>query len=813
MKDLDNKTIDYFQAPGDYFWHWADRGEVIEWDKNQTIAYRDDILPIIKELAPQGLPPIGAIILLFVACKDGWSAIISQTIHAYNKNLEAESGETSANTDLLKSMIKFLDIVNQLPKDLRSESGRVHLMKEVFKQSPFAVLPDQGPKIIERFESGHFDEKILQTGKKATRNLFYLDILSFLSPTNQFKDLKSLERHLKTGSQDLPKPLPVDPLEQPEAEKSLLDELLEDRKTSGIAHLVQHLMAALHIPIHTTGTSDQSYGGISDISNRGNFDKLLLSELAYDDHQLMARLVNNEALYYRHEEPPSNLPLNRTLLIDSSIRMWGLPRHFAIAAGLACMINPRREIQVAAYSLGDKAYQELNLRTKEGVFSSLEVLNPALSCANGLLSFINQPEFNSEAEHILIADEYLLHDDTFLTHLSQIRKAISYMIIVNREGDLHFYQLVNGRKKLLTKASFDLEELLLKSPKKKKRTKHNQDDGELPIILQKDVFPLYFPTGKVTYQKKYLRGWYPNYVLGVTDDKRGILWDATPLKGGIEVIPYVEPGDYYFGRHPHGNKFYLLVRLKSNNWLKFYQVNRVSYGIYEYEAFDFDAKPNFISTVELENETVLRVLGTRNSACDLVSGTASEMAPKESRRKNLNNIKLDNYLEKESVKAKINPGYTTIQKIRSIFINENQRLCINKHELFVEAQMGVTYTKSSVKFMQYKGNFIEDHAATVEKIEYLIPENNRLKFRRASWPDGSSAIFDPRGFVHLQSSDPEIPEITIVMILQKETALWASDGSFCGNNYFYRPTMVTKIDQAEFNQNYIQPFIQRIIKS
>ena len=49
----------------------------------------------------------------------------------------------------------------------------------------------------------------------------------------------------------------------------------------------------------------------------------------------MARLANNEALYLRREDLPAEKEERRHLLIDTTLRMWGLSRVFAVSAGLA----------------------------------------------------------------------------------------------------------------------------------------------------------------------------------------------------------------------------------------------------------------------------------------------------------------------------------------------------------------------------------------------------------------------------------------------------------------------------------------------
>ena len=50
---------------------------------------------------------------------------------------------------------------------------------------------------------------------------------------------------------------------------------------------------------------------------------------------LATRIALNEALYLRREVPPSFPPERRHVLIDSGLRMWGVPRVFSTAVALS----------------------------------------------------------------------------------------------------------------------------------------------------------------------------------------------------------------------------------------------------------------------------------------------------------------------------------------------------------------------------------------------------------------------------------------------------------------------------------------------
>src|SRR4028118_1144039 len=72
--DATQLALSYFQAPENYFWRWAERHEIVEWPDGATICYREELQVILETVAPAGLPPLGAVLLLLAACADGWPA-------------------------------------------------------------------------------------------------------------------------------------------------------------------------------------------------------------------------------------------------------------------------------------------------------------------------------------------------------------------------------------------------------------------------------------------------------------------------------------------------------------------------------------------------------------------------------------------------------------------------------------------------------------------------------------------------------------------------------------------------------------------
>ncbi len=86
-------------------------------------------------------------------------------------------------------------------------------------------------------------------------------------------------------------------------------------------------------PQPAAGTSvGQGYAGIG---TRGSLDNLVLTELAWDDLELMRRVVEKEVLYYAREQQPEEEGREHWLLIDASASMRGDRSTFARAIALA----------------------------------------------------------------------------------------------------------------------------------------------------------------------------------------------------------------------------------------------------------------------------------------------------------------------------------------------------------------------------------------------------------------------------------------------------------------------------------------------
>jgi MoxR-vWA-beta-propeller ternary system domain bpX1 len=101
------------------------------------------------------------------------------------------------------------------------------------------------------------------------------------------------------------------------------------------------------------------------------------------------------------------------------------------------------------------------------------------------------------------------------------------------------------------------------------------------------------------------------------------------------------------------------------------------------------------------------------------------------------------------------------------------------------------------------------------KYQHLAPietgRGSELDLQRATWPDGSEAIWDQRGFLTLKSSDPNIRQCTIALRDSGPLAGWVNDGRRFGPGYFHPPgDLFQLISATQIFSSVIRPFMERI---
>ena len=118
----------YLAPAAHSFWKWDDAGEVIAWADGTTIAFRGELVQVLERLAPDGLPPLSAVVLLLAACHESWR--VSSSGVGTLAGLLASVGRRSVPT-WLPDVLGKLDAVVALPPELRNSPRSKATLAEV----------------------------------------------------------------------------------------------------------------------------------------------------------------------------------------------------------------------------------------------------------------------------------------------------------------------------------------------------------------------------------------------------------------------------------------------------------------------------------------------------------------------------------------------------------------------------------------------------------------------------------------------------------------------------------------------------------
>lgn len=824
MENLHDKTIAYFSAPKDYFWHWAEEGAVIEFAKGHTICFKEEL---IGHLSHEYIttPPLSVLLVLLMIgkmdkqSKDGitpemlkqelWRAMIDPESWVYRSSPD----DLPRDTNTLHS---FVDLLYPLSRQYwQNDNKRTLFFNCLFGQVPLALANGWGKEMVgifkdlspEDYAAPRIDDNNW-SNKQATADL---NVMSRILHKYPYTDVleQELETLIKTPPASPPPPAPIQmpgelPLPAQANESDLLQELTEDERTAYIALLTQRLMAAIRLPMHTDRAGDMTIGGVSDITNKGAIDKLLLSELANEDDVLMARLANNEALYLRREEIPDQRHTHRFILIDKSIKMWGTPHMLALSTALACIMDKKQQATITSYGLTGDQCIAIDLTNKHDIVKSMHLLSPALRSSNALLAFNELHTLNSEQEFFLITSEELFHETYFQNAFATLRPHNGFLVTVERDATVQLYRYLSGHRKLLSTARIDLEQ---PTPRNKKQgsghgIRSTPTSLDMPLFLEQQPFPLMLPA----------RRNYGSYGISTKDhcgicitDQRQLVYWQNEHKGAEEIVPLFPEAYMSVYNYGHDEKnFFIQYRDRHSK---------------EFIVCHLDKKTRELSVTLVQNnlkeKTVAKIFRTEFSVADklflfetaygvyqldVYSGILTE-APPSLTPKQLDNIHIE-------TKKTIGSSYTNtarydmVSKLKHISINEKGNLVINRHEL--------VFTQNKVELVPLTNPLPEHNIlSTMQKLKI---KDLRQPLLRYHWPDGSEVWFDTvRHMLYLRSANRSIPEIALPVMVNMGIACWASNGDVCGHPYLRRDD-ATVVEVMTFYQKYFRPFIHIIQK-
>ena len=571
---LSIRTINYAAPPAGSFWTWSADHDAIEWHDGTTLALWQELHTVVKHLGEAGwLPPLGSMLLLLAACRDEW---LKQAIEFHPKvmSILAVTKTEDIPLEIRTTLVGGLKVVHDLPKDLRSSlTAKCHLVAALFEGGPHSLL---------RSESNTVLRELSVPGPRALAGCVpamdakarLLRDLRALRIGLARHDAASLESFLRTGLDDSSL-RPVVLAENTVAANEpgiLLDRLLAaGGETGAAAAVAKRAIAMMNFPGHFGTPRDLPVGGIADITNRGTVDRLLPGELAWDDLVLAARLVHNEALYFRREIPPMDVALRHTVLLDRGLRLWGTGRVFALGVALGLRHHPAwkdRDETCECAAANGTGFVVVDLGTPQGIRSALETLVPAPSPMIFLTAWW---------ETALLEDDRAIPDLSFITAKEHLEDAATRNLLgeiaewihgrsgncrvlaLSRNGELEAQAWSPAGIRLLFRGELDLDAILADARATSQhaappplRVKPDPLRALLPIYAL-DRLPFLFPLAPQA------SAFLPDEAaaasngggMGVTVNRRLLHWPQ-PGWGGQELAAAVPGRQHWLGRDEHG---------------------------------------------------------------------------------------------------------------------------------------------------------------------------------------------------------------------------------------------------------------------
>lgn len=119
---------------------------------------------------------------------------------------------------------------------------------------------------------------------------------------------------------------------------------------------------------------------------------------------------------------------------------------------------------------------------------------------------------------------------------------------------------------------------------------------------------------------------------------------------------------------------------------------------------------------------------------------------------------------------------------QGIYVNEQRQLVLvstKQHEWMLATNQG-----DRCWFVQHPTK-IRDARSHKRFQPVKLSGGVRIQLLRAEWADGSQVFADSRRLLHLKSSDPALPELTLVLTLEwPAVSAWCSDGRMFGSKKF-----------------------------
>jgi len=759
----------YFDTHSNYFWQWEENGTVIAIPGGATIAYKQHFGEIIGHLHTQGLPPLGSLLLALIATNPGGREALN---HVDTLVASLQSPKTAIVTEAME----FLRMLSDIPASFKQGKRRLYLLQVLFDRCHHILSLKGSAYVYQHYQQGMPGEPA--QNKPAGTWLLERDFRTLALLKHRFKSVDDIIDRI-TGLPD-PQQIQIQFEEAPTAPDAptpatdFVGELIQHNKTFVVGSLVRWLWSGLNIPVHSALPSQQPLGGVSDLTNKGSYDKLLISEFANDDLVFLSRLANNEALYLHRETPPATNTLHRVVLIDATLKNWGNPKTIAFALAIAVARHPKTDIPVAVYVVGNDTHHPVLIDRVESIIDGLQIVKGGLHAGGGLETFFKEQHRDKDREILFITEPTTLHQPGLQRVLTEYQQHIHYHLHIDAAGHIDVYKRQGSTRKHLQHLHLPLDELWKKEAPAPKRTGQPPAQFRLnyPMLLRGDINPakvLLCADGEIfqlTRAKSILRLYDKN-----KPKERG--WDLVHHK--LPFMPtYWEVGRTTAGHHVvllfnRNTREVVLINLQTGDQRNvFFKQWRSSVHLAHF-VFHHD---RFIHRTYKDTWSI-SVDG------EIAKLTGDYFDDTQQRAHKLNETGL-------SLRS-----CGGLKNFRTVWINTQGQLMFNHHVICITAD----------------GRHVILAHDILRNINTLAKRVSRERF---VFPDGSAIEINSNCLVMLLSSDRLIPVIYIHLGLHFNTPL-ATAQEFTGHEYFYKEPGIHRIEPGVFFDKYLKRFINTIV--
>lgn len=839
----------YFQSYKDYFWEWDNQifsevsvFESITIPNGQTIGYEKFVFEILEFLSEDSIPPFGSLLLAILATNPENEQAI-EMIYNLVKSKNIVTAFPQSQSFRIGAGIDFLKMLSHLPDDYKVGEKRLKMFQTLFHECHNRVSSEKAKRIIEEYKNHRHHLVRASVKEEFNEANFRKDFRTLALLKVKFPTIQSVMDAMENiPHQELDKKLNEEILEENSLSENVtnfVDQLIQEDKTFHVGSLIKRLWSGLNIPLHHSHPSEQPLGGISDLTNKGDFDKLVISEFAYDDDVFMSRIANNEALYIQREVPPEADKFKRILLIDTTLKNWGNPKILAFASAIAIARYPKTDIECEVYLVGQD-FKQIAITNVNEVITALSELSGKLDCAAGLDSFFQDNKINSKNQEVFIfSSEESLKLVPMQRAMNNYFNDIKYVFAIGMQN-INVYKNQNKGRKMLQQIVLPLDELWVKDNTNKKQTTKIVADENIPLLYPvEQSYQNIFSHDNEFYM--YING---NLFMFCKDRfDKGFVKIASnlPFGNGYFAMKTNVRGEKILWYHYYDLIHYASTINLSTKELRSYKdfnrkTNQTALKVFEYNN-DFyfaggiiDLLPDFYQIASDFSLTMMRNEKVRQAFNSNLDEISSFIRNYKSSKVKYSVIKRLNRVVIEKNVLKINDYHISnleFQKASSYFrpddaivLEEIVNLILKNKGISPLAVVKIIKENADKTLKQAK-EIIDEQLSIIltrvtrnaaEKLKKEIEKEGAVCYIETQYfesKDGST-ITNRDGILVFESSDTRIEEFNIPFVINMRTIM-ATVGEYAGNDYFIQDNTKESMSEEMFTEKYLKPFILNIV--